>query len=176
MPATATRRRAASSILVTSVLFLGLVALSIAPLSCGTEPDNASSEETSRATETESNRTILLNIGIEDETEERPLSDAFLLETPSGEHWSPGALDGGGTTKTFEKHPVGETRTLRLYPEGEEEPALEVPITMTSDMSSVLASSRTDLVVYDDSIVVSGPAVPDERMTFDRPSSPSNTP
>jgi hypothetical protein len=40
---------------------------------------------------------------------------------------------------------------------------------MKPDMSSVLASSRTDIFVYDDSIVVSGPAVPDERITFDRP-------
>jgi hypothetical protein len=173
MPATASRRRTASSILVTGVLFLGLVALSIAPLSCGTEPENASSEETSRATEAESNRAILLHIGIEDETEERPLSDAFLLETPSGARWTPGVLKGGGTTKTFEKHPVGETRTLRIYPEGEDGPGLEVPITMKPDMSSVLASSRTNIFAYDDSIVVKGPAVPDGEMVFDRPASAS---
>jgi len=176
MPATATRRRAASSILVTGILFLGLVALSVAPLSCGSESDDESSAAASRATEAESNRAVLLNIGIEDETAERPLSDAFLFETPSGTRWTPGLSEEGGTTKAFEKHPVGETRTLRLYPEGEDGPALEVPITMKSDMSSVLASSRTDVVVYDDSIVVTGPAVPDERMTFDRSPSPSYTP
>jgi hypothetical protein len=176
MPATTTPRRTASSIVVTTILFLGLTALSVAPLSCGTKPDDTSSEGTSQATETESNRAILLNIGIEDETKERPLSEAFLFETPSGARWNPNVLAGGGVTKAFEKHPVGETRTLRFYPEGEEGPALEVPITMKPDMNSVLASSRTDISVYDDSIVVSGPAVPDERMTFDRPSSPSTTP
>ncbi len=50
-----------------------------------------------------------------------------------------------------------------------------VPFTMKPDMSSVLASSRTNITVYDDSIVVEGPAVPDERMTFERPA-PSNAP
>jgi hypothetical protein len=170
MPATATRHRTASSILVTGALFLGLVTLSIAPLSCGSEPDDESSKETSRATGTESNRAILLNIGIEDETEGSPLSDAFLIETPSGVRWTPSVLKGGRTTKAFEEYPVGETRTLHLYPEGDEGRALEVPITMKPDMSSVLASSRTNIFVYDDSIVVSGPAVPEKEIVFDWPS------
>lgn len=173
MTATTTQRPKSSSIVVHVVLFLGLAALSLAPLSCGTEGDHTSSEETSQATRAESNRTILLNVGIEDDTKDRPLSDAFLVETPNGARWAPGVLDGGGATKAFDKHPVGETRTLRLYPEGEEGRALEVPITMKSDMSSVLASSRTDIFVYDDSIVVSGPAVPDKKIVFDRPVSAS---
>ncbi len=172
MPETATQRRAASSILVSGILFLGLAALSIAPLSCGTEPEDASGES-SQGKETESNRAILLNIGIDDETEERPLSDAFLLETPSGARWTPGHQEEGGATKAFEKHPIGETRTLRIYPEGEDGPTLEVPITMKSDMSSALASSRTNIFVYDDRIVVEGPAVPDGEMVFDRPASES---
>jgi len=171
MPATTTQRTwAPSSLLITIALGLGLAALSLAPLSCGTESDEASEAET---VEGDTDRTILLNVGIEDETENRPLPDAFLIETPSGQRWSPGVLDGGGATRAFEKHPVGETRTLRLYPEGNAGRALEVPITMKSTMSSALASSRTDIFVYDDSIVVSGPAVPEEKVVFDRPVSGS---
>lgn len=174
MTSTTTRRPPTASILATSLFLLGLAAFVIVPVSCNPEPDETSKNETTQI-EGNPDRSILLNIGIEDETEERPLSDAFLLETPSGTRWTPGLQEGRWTTKAFEKHPVGETRTLRIYPEGKDGPALEVPITMKSDMSSALASSRTAVVVYDDSIVVSGPAVPDERMTFDR-ASPSSTP
>ncbi|MFO8099359.1 MAG: hypothetical protein R6T83_07010 [Salinibacter sp.] len=169
MPATTTQRSTtATSPLVTAALCLALAAFSLAPVSCGTESDDPSGEETSQAEEADSNRAILLNIGIEDETSDRPLSDAFVIEPPSGERWAPGVLDGGGATKAFEKHPIGETRTLRLYPEGKDGHALEVPITMKPAMSSALASSRTDIFVYDDSIVVSGPAVPDKEIVFDR--------
>lgn len=177
MPATTTQRPTTSSLLVTATLFLGLAAFSLAPLSCGTDGDETASNGAS-ATQSESNtdREILLHIGIEDDTKDRPPSETFLIETPRGARWSPGVLDGAGATKPFEKYPVGETHTLRLFPEGDNGDPLEVPITMKPDMSSALASSRTDIFVYDDSIVVSGPAVPDERMTFDRPSSSSNTP
>jgi len=169
MPATTTQRPTTpSSFLVTAALGLALAAFSLAPLSCGTESDEASEAETAEAVEGDTGRTILLNVGIEDDTEDRLFSEAFLIETPSGARWAPGALNGGGATKTFEKYPVGETRTLRLYPQGDEGRTLEVPITMKPTMSSLLASSRTDIFVYDDSIVVSGPAVPDEEMTFDR--------
>lgn len=173
MSATATRRRAASSILITGILFLGLVALSVAPISCGTEPDEGSETDPTETTETNTDRAILLNIGIEDKTEDRPLSDAFLLETPDGTRWSPGGFETGRGTKAFEKYPVGETRILRIYPEGEDGPAMEVSITMKADMSSVLASSRTNILVYDDSIAVEGPAVPDEKVVLDRPVSTS---
>ena len=165
---TTTQRRNTPSIAVTVALFLGLAALSLAPLSCGTESEETSDPETTQAAEENTNRAILLNIGIEDDTKDRPLSEAVLIETPSGTRWSPDVLDGGGATKAFEKHPIGDTRTLRFYPEGENGRALEIPITMKPDMSSVLASSRTDVFVYDDSIVVSGPAVPDEKIVFDR--------
>lgn len=173
MPATTTRRRATVSLVVTVVLFLGLAAFSLAPLSCGTEPDEPSEKEAAQTAEANTDRAILLNIGIEDETEDRPLSDAFLLETPSGTHGTPGALAGGGATKAFDKHPVGETRTLRLYSEGEVGPAQEVPITMKPHMSSALASSRTNIFAYDDSIIISGPAVPDDMVVLDRPVSAS---
>ncbi|WP_263788788.1 hypothetical protein [Salinibacter grassmerensis] len=164
------------SLAVPAALFLVLAAFSLAPLGCGTEPDETSEAGTDQTTEANTDRTILLNIGIEDETENRPLTDNFLVAPPGGENWAPGALNGGGTTRAFKEHPVGETRTLRIYPEGEDKRTLEVPITMKPDMSSALASSRTNVMVYDDSIVVTGPAVPDERMAFDRPPAPSNAP
>jgi len=166
---TTTRRRAASSILVPGLLFLGLVGLSVLPVSCSPGSDGASEEETTQTPEANADRSILLNVGIEDETENRPLSDGFLVETPDGTRWTPGALEGGGATKAFDEYPVGETRTLRLFPEGEGGPELDVPITMKQGMSSALASSRTNIFVYDDSLVVSGPAVPDEKVVFDRP-------
>ncbi|MFP4228981.1 MAG: hypothetical protein ACLFTE_09160 [Salinivenus sp.] len=168
---TTAQRRASSSALAPGILVLGLMILSVAPLSCGTEGDDASDPEADQTTEATSDRAILLNIGVEDKTENDSLTDAFTIVTPSETRWTPGPLKEGGATKEFEKHPVGETRTLRLYPEGEEGRALEVPITMKADMSSALASSRTEIFVYDDSIVVSGPAVPDEDTTLDRPSS-----
>jgi hypothetical protein len=40
---------------------------------------------------------------------------------------------------------------------------------MTPNMSSTLTSSHTDIFVYDDSLVVSGPAVPDDEVVLDRP-------
>jgi hypothetical protein len=46
---------------------------------------------------------------------------------------------------------------------------------MKPTMSSALASSRTDIVAHDDSIVVTGPAVPDERMMFERPVAESDS-
>jgi hypothetical protein len=167
--ATTTRRSPTASGVATVLLCLGLVVLTATPLSCGTEPEEASEPEASQTTEANTDRAILLNVGVEDGTKDRPPSDDLLLEPPSGERWTPGILDGGGATNAFEKHPIGESRTLRLYPQGEDGQVLEIPITMKPDMSSVLASSRTDIFVYDDSIVVSGPAVPDKRITFDRP-------
>jgi hypothetical protein len=82
-------------------------------------------------------------------------------------------MEGGFTTKAFETYPVGETKKLLLFPEGEDGPRLEVSFTMQPEMSSVLAGSRTNVTVYDDSIVVTSPAVPDEKVVFDRsPSAP----
>lgn len=110
---------------------------------------------------------MLLNLGVEDHTRQRSFPAEFLIVTPGGNQWQPDPLEGGGVTRAFEKYPVGEEQRLLLYPEGKDGPRLAVPVTMKPDMSSVLASSRTDIAVHDDSIVVTGPAVPDERMTFD---------
>lgn len=148
---------------------LGVSVLWVGPIGCDGGPEEQASQTNEKSTE----RSILLNIGIENDTDRRPLASGFLIETPSGAHWAPDVPEGEGVTKAFEKHSVGKTRTLRIYPKGEGGRSLEVPITMKHDMSSLLASSRTDIFVYDDSIVVSGPAVPDSRVTFDRLASTS---
>jgi hypothetical protein len=114
--ATTTRRSPTASGVATVLLCLGLVALTATPLSCG----EASEPEASQTTEANTDRAILLNVGVEDDTKDRPPSDDLLLEPPSGERWTPGILDGGGATNAFEKHPIGESRTLRLYPQGED--------------------------------------------------------
>jgi hypothetical protein len=174
MPATTTRRSAERSYLVTALLILGLAGLWIGPMGCGGDAEDASTQKT--ASQNSSNRSVLLNVGFVDQTTERAPTEQFLIETPKSARWTPGALEGGFTTKAFKKYPVGETHKLLLYPEGENGPRLTVPFTMKSDMSSVLAGSRTNITVYDDSIVVAGPAVPDERMVFDRPPSSSDAP
>jgi hypothetical protein len=119
----------------------------------------------SRATD----RTVLLNVGFVDQTGDRPPSKQFLIETPNSTHWQPDALEGSHTTRAFEKYPVRESQKLLLYPKGKGGVCLAVPFTMKPDMSSVLASSRTNIAVHDDSIVVTGPAVPEEKIVLDRP-------
>ena len=75
----------------------------------------------------------------------------------------------GGVISLFTAMPASELGTA--MPKAGR--SLEVPITMKSTMSSALASSRTDIFVYDDRIVVEGPAVPDGEMGFDQPASAS---
>lgn len=175
MPATTTRRSTARSSLVTLLLFLGVAGLWIGPMGCSNDAENAASSDTASEPHTEAaGRSVLLNVGFTDKTEARRPSEQFIVETPRSTRWAPDVREGGFTTKAFETYPVGESNTLLLFPEGEDGPRVEVPFTMKADMSSILASSRTNITVYDDSIVVAGPAVPDKRMTFDRPPSSSD--
>ncbi len=173
MPATATRRSPVRSLLVPLALALGTVAIGLGPIGCGT--DEASNDAPAEQNEQTADRSILLNVGFEDKTDQRAPSDQFLVESPKSSRWQPVSLEGGFLTNDFEKYPVGSTHELLIHPEGEDGPRLVVPFSMKPTMSSALASSRTDIVAYDDSIVVTGPAVPDERMTFERPA-PSNAP
>lgn len=177
MPTTATRRSSKRPILAFAALALGLIALSVGPISCGTETNESTSgDAASERTGSKAGGPVLLNIGVADHTQQRPLSAQFLIETPRGDRWRPDPLEGGHVTRAFDKYPAGESQKLLLYPQGEEGPRLAVPFTMKADMSSLSAHSRTDIAVRDDSIVVTGPAVPDERIAFDRPSSPSSSP
>ena len=173
MPATATRRSPTHSLLVPLALALGAVAIGLGPIGC--ETDDASEEAPAEQNEPMADRSVLLNVGFEDKTDERPPSDQFLVESPKSNRWRPVSLEGGFLTNDFEEYPIGSTYELLIYPEGEAGSRLVVPFSMKPTMSSALASSRTDIVAHDDSIVVTGPAVPDERMTFERPVAESDS-
>ncbi len=167
MPATAPKRQSPTAVLIPLALALGALAISVGPVGCSSE--DASEAPPTEQTEETTSQPVLLNLGVEDHTQEHPFPDQLLIITPGGNQWQPAPLAGGGVTRAFEKYPVGEPKKLSLYPAGKDSSRLEVPITMKPDMSSVLASSRTDVLVYDDSLVVTGPAVPDEKASFDRP-------
>jgi len=164
MPATTTRRPPARSALITTALVLGFVALWIGPVGCGGESEEAATDQASDTT----GRSILLNVGVIDETETRPLSEDFAIESPSGDRWRPVLSETNLATNDFEEYSVGERHEFYIYLEGNEGGPLAVPFTMESDMSSLLAGSRTDIAVHDDSIVVEGPAVQDGKQVFDR--------
>lgn len=174
MPATAAKRRSPTALLIPIALAMGALAIAVGPVGCSSE--DASETPAADQTEETTSQPVLLNLGVEDHTQERAFPDGLLIVTPRGNQWRPELATSGFATRAFEKYPVGESQKLSLYPAGKEDPRLEVPFTMKADMSSILASSRTNVLVYDDSIVVSGPAVPNEQVTFDRPSSSSNTP
>lgn len=137
-----------------------------------TDADDSPSQNASSAS---ADRSILLNIGLTIETEDRPLSDSFVVEGPDSVRWSPDlSEDGGFVTKEFGEYPVGADHEFSIYPNGEDGPRLTVPFAMKADMSSALASSRTEITVRDDQIVVEGPAVRDGKMEFDRPGANAN--
>jgi len=173
MPATTAKRQSPSTLLIPLALVLGAVAIGVGPIGCSSE--DTSETPSADQTEETTNRPVLLNLGIEDHTQERPFPDGLLIVTPGGNRWQPDPLEGGFVTRAFEKYPVGEPQKLSLYLEGNEGPRLEVPFTMKPDMSSVLSSSRTNVLVYDDSLVVTGPAVPDEKVVLDRPPGDSDS-
>jgi hypothetical protein len=167
MPATAAKRRSPTALLIPLALALGALAIAVGPIGCSSE--DASEAPAADQTEETTSRPVLLNLGVEDHTQERPFPDQFLIVTPGGNQWRPELATSGFATRAFEKYPVGEPKKLSVYSAGKEGPRLEVPFTMKADMSSVLASSRTNVLVYDDSLVVTGPAVPDEKVVLDRP-------
>lgn len=171
MPATATERSSTRSLLIPFLLVFGVVAIAIGPVGCG--GDEVSEKPAADQADEATHRPVLLNLGVEDHTQQESFPSQFLVVTPGDSQWRPEPLPGGFVTKAFKKYPVGEPQKLYLYPEGKEGPRLSVPFTMKPDMNSVLATSRTNFAVYDDSIVVSGPAVPDEKIVYDRSASAS---
>jgi len=164
MPTTTTQRPPSRSALVSIALVLGFVGLWIGPIGCGGDSDEATPDPAAETVD----RSVLLNVGIIDETETRPVPEQFTIESPGGERWRPDLSEVGLVTNDFDSFPVGERHEFYIYPMGDEGAPLAVPFTMQPDMSSALASSRTNIMIHDDSIVVEGPAIPDGKQTFDR--------
>lgn len=153
------------------VLLLGLAALSVGPLGCNSETEEARSER-SAADEAigDTGKRVQLNMGIDDRTTENPPSEGLAIEVPGEDLWTPD-LEHGGSSRLFGEYPVGESYEFYLYPEGKEGPRQTVSFSMKPDMSSALASSKTYIRIYDDRVVIEGPAVPDGEVTLDRPAS-----
>lgn len=171
MPFNSLPRRLETVSTAALALLFGLVVLGGGLTGC-TDSDNSASQNASSAS---ADRSILLNIGLTNETEDRPLSDSFFVEGPDSVRWSPDlSEDGGFVTKEFGEYPVGADHEFSIYPNGEDGPRLTVPFTMKPDMSSALASSRTEITVRDEQIAVEGPAVSDGKMEFDRPGADAN--
>lgn len=164
MPASVQDRVALTTLprLLGVLLLVGVSAAALL-VSCQGE---RSSEETP-APEREINRSILFNLGVEDETENRAPSDSFAVEVQGREVWYPD-LAYGGDSETFGEFRVGEKHAFTIYPSGPDGPALEVPFSMKPTMSSLLASSKTYIDVYDDSLIVRGPAIPNRRASYPR--------
>lgn len=157
--------------LVAAALVISLGALILGPVGCGSGEER--SNETAAEEAGGAPKRLQLNMGVDDRTTEIPPSDEFAIQVPGEELWTPD-LEYGGTGRLFGEYPVGEEYEFYLYPEGKEGPRQRVPFSMKPDMSSGLASSKTYVRIYDDRIVVDGPAVPDGKMTLDRPASDEN--
>lgn len=167
-------RQTRKGFLIATVLLLGLAALSIGPLGCGSETEEAASEETAAEEAIgDPDKSVLLNVGINDRTTNNPPSEELAIEVPGQELWTPD-LEYGGASQEFGEYPVGEEYQLVIYPEGEEGPMESVPFSMKPEMSSGLASSKTYIHIYDDRIVVEGPAVPEEEVVLERSMSGGN--
>lgn len=144
------------------LLVLGLSATTLL-LSCQTERSEPSEEPTDAAAD----REILFNLGINDKTDERAPHDRFAVEIPGREIWYPD-LAYGGDSETFGEFRVGPKHTFTIYPTGPDEPSFAVPFSMKPTMSSELASSKTYIEIYDDSLVVRGPAIPNGPASYPR--------
>lgn len=148
---------------VVTLLVMGLAALSIGPLGCGSEAEEEAAEEAVG----ESDKRVELNMGVDDRTTENPPSEQLAIKVPGHDLWSPN-LEYGGTSERFGEYPAGENYELHIYPEGEDGPRETVPFSMKPDMMSGTASSKTYVEIYDDRFVVRGPAVPDGHVDIDR--------
>lgn len=136
-----------------------------APLLTGCQSE--SSDDDLPLYEDEADHRVLLNIGVTNETDQRAPDDSLAIQAPDHELWYP-EVEHGGVSREFSEYPVGEEYTITLYPTGTDGETLEVPFEMKPTMTSGVASSKTYIEVHDDSIVVRGPAIPDEHMTFER--------
>lgn len=110
---------------------------------------------------------VRLHISISDRTGKHPLSEHFAIEAPGEELWRPN-IKFGRATRQFAVYPVGKEYELVIYPRGKNGPRQRVPFSMKASMKSGTALSKTQLKIYDDSIITTGPAVPGGRMSIAR--------
>lgn len=110
---------------------------------------------------------VRLHISISDRTGRRPLSKQFAIEAPGTDLWHP-SIEFGRATRQFPVYPVGKEYELYIYPRGKDGPRRPVSFSMKESMRSGMASSKTHIEIYDDSIVAIGPAVPGGRVAIDR--------
>lgn len=160
------RRSKMNGVLIVTALAVGFASLLIGPIGCGSEPEESSTQEAVESSE----KRVQLNLGVDDRTDARPPSDQLAIKAPGHDLWQP-ELSHGGASRLFDEYPAGEEYELYVYPEGEDGPRLVVPFSMKADMMSGMASSKTYVEIYDDRIVVNGPAIPDGSITLDRPAS-----
>lgn len=163
MSVATTRRPKKRRVFVVTVLVMGLAVLAIGPLGCGSESEEEAAEEAIG----ESDKRIELNMGVDDRTTGNPPSEGLAIKVPGHDLWTPD-LEYGGTSERFQEFPVGEEYDLHIYPEGENGPRQTISFSMKPDMSSGLASSKTYVEIYDDRIVVKGPAVSDGPVVIER--------
>lgn len=163
MSVTTARRPTTRGFLVVTVLLLGLAALSIGPLGCGSETEEEAAEEAVGDT----GKRVVFNMGVDDRTTQNPPSDNLAIKVPGHDLWTPN-LQYGGASERFGEFPVREEYELYIYLEGEGGPRQSVPFSMKPEMSSSLASSKTYVEIYDDRILVKGPAVTDGQVTIER--------
>lgn len=109
---------------------------------------------------------VLLNVGLYNETDQTDASETAVRVTGQPV-WQPGLRRYPKDT-TLGRHPVGETRQLTIYPEGLSGDSVRVPFSMKKGMRSGVASSKHYIEVYDDSVIVMGPAIEDDRRAYRR--------
>jgi hypothetical protein len=142
-----------------ALLGAGLVAFASG---CGSEESGPGASE-GRS----SNKQVLLNITVEDVTQQRRV-ERFLLRVPGDSaSWAPD-LSWGGASRAFGAYRVGREHVFYVQTDSSSRRRVEVPFEMQPDMISGVAASKIRVTLYDDSLVARGPAIQGGRMTFER--------
>lgn len=110
---------------------------------------------------------VRLHVSVSDRTGQQPLPEQFAIEAPGVDLWQPN-IKFGRATRQFPVYPVGKEYELYIYPRGEDGPRRQVSFSMKARSSSELALSKTHIEIYDDSIIVTGPAIFGERISMGR--------
>ncbi len=109
MPATTAKRRSPSTLLIPLALVLAAVAIGVGPIGCSSE--DTSETPAAEQTEEKTNRSVLLNLGVEDHTQERSFPDRLFIVTPEGNQWRPDPLAGGARQMRLRNTPSESRRS-----------------------------------------------------------------